>query len=435
MFPLRRLLCELTHFALLFSAFFWLWAKFGFFFLLEKIPWFFSSSLLAVCGDKKQCRVAPEPIGEVYVCFGRGIIPLTTFKNNPGLFGPSIPLPVVPPVVVEPSQDCTRGPLPSVPSHPTIIKKEQKCYSLDCACVVGMPCLSDGLLPSFASVLPVRPRFPSFAFGCEALTQAWLSENSSSFALSSSVAPRAETSRSHVAPTSSRLAVSSPTGDNALSAVSSPLGDNAIPAVSSSFEDNAFSAVSSSFEDNAFSAVSSPLGDNAIPAVSSSFEDNASFFVAPCASKNSGVSGGSPPLSPLTSAPFSSGFSALPSSPVWSPRPSSLDWSSFPPSPVVSSVPASGLPSFPPSPELASAPISPGRSSAPASPGLSFAPFALFGVEMSPPSSPAPRISSVFSPGASSPGPSSPGPSSPRRPFSALEEENDRDRKRIRARF
>ncbi|KAG2192544.1 hypothetical protein INT47_011657 [Mucor saturninus] len=355
--------------------------------------------------------LSPEAFGEVYVCFGRGIIPLTTFKNNPELFAPTIPLPVFPPVLVEPPLDFTHRLLPSVPSYPTIIKKEQKCYSLDCACVAGMPCLSDGLLPFFLSILPVRPRFPSFAFGCEALTQAWLNENSSSFALSSSVAPRAETSRSHVAPTSSHLAVSSPLGDNALS------------------------AVSSSFEDNASSAVSSPFGDNAIPAVSPSFEDNASFFVAPCTSINSGVSGGSPPLSPLTSAPFSSGFSSSPFSPVWSPRPSSPDWPSFPPSPVVSSVPASGLPSFPPSPELASAPISPGHSSAPASPGLSFAPFALFGVEMSPPSSPSPRISSVFSPGASSPGPSSPGPSSPRRPSSALEEENDRDRKRIRARF
>ncbi|KAI7866003.1 uncharacterized protein EV154DRAFT_583914 [Mucor mucedo] len=394
---LDELLCELTHSAFLFLAFPWFWTKFFFFFLWENIIWFFSSSLLAVICDKKQVRVPPEPIGDVYVCFGRGIVPLTTFKNNPELFAQTTPLPVVSPAVAPPPEDSVVRPFSSVPSVATVTKKERKCYSLDCACVVGMPCLSDGSLPAFPSVLPVRSRVPSFAFGCEALTQAWLVNNSASLSCVSPSVALGDVSRSAVAPCLSVSPV----------AVSSPIGDNAS------------------------SAVSFPLGDNAIPAVSSSLEDNASFSVATVASVGSGVSGGSPPLPSLTPVPVSSGCSSVRSSPVLSPACSSLAWTSFAPSPVVSSVPTSfGWDSFPASPVLASASASPVCSSAPGSPGLSFGSFALFGVELTPPSSPSPRGTSVASPGTSSPRPVS----SPRRPSSPCEEENYRDLKRIRSR-
>ncbi|KAI7867757.1 uncharacterized protein EV154DRAFT_607910 [Mucor mucedo] len=387
---LDELLCELTHSAFLFSAFPWFWTKFCLFFLWEKMIWFLSSSLIVVVRDKKQVPVVPEPIGDVYVCFGRGIIPLTTFKNNPELFAQTSPLPAPPP------EDSVRRPFSSAASLPTVTKKEYKCYSLDCACVVGMPCLSGGLLPSFPSVFPVRSRVPSFAFGCEALTQAWLVNNSASLSCVSSSVARADVSRSAVAPclSVSPLAVSSPNGDNASS------------------------------------AVSFPFGDNAIPAVSSSLEDNASFSVAPVASVASGVCGGSPPLPSLTSVAVSSGCSSVRSSPGLSSACAPLGLPSFPPSPVVSSVSASfGWDSFPASPVLASA-ASPVCSSAPASPGLSFGSFALFGVELTPPSSPSPRATSVASSGSSSPRLVS----SPRRPSSPCEEENNRDRKRMRAR-
>ncbi|KAI7890428.1 uncharacterized protein EV154DRAFT_564431 [Mucor mucedo] len=277
-----ELLCELTHSAFLFSAFPWFWTKFCLFFLWEKTVRFSSSSLLAVVGNKNQVRVAPEPIGDVYVCFGRGIIPLTTFKKNPELFAQSSPLPVVAPVVAPLPEDSVDRPFSSVPSLPTVTKKEYKCYSLDCACVVGMPCLGGGRLPSFPSVLPVRSHVHSFAFGCEALTQAWLVNNSASLSCFSSSVARGDVCCSAVAPclSVSPLAVSSPNGDNASS------------------------------------AVSFPLGDNTTPAVSSSIEDNASFSIAPVASVGSGVSGGSPPLPSLTSVPVSSDRSSVRASPV-----------------------------------------------------------------------------------------------------------------------
>ncbi|KAI7890429.1 uncharacterized protein EV154DRAFT_564432 [Mucor mucedo] len=90
----------------------------------------------------------------------------------------------------------------------------------------------------------------------------------------------------------------------------------------------------------------------------------------------------------------------------------------------MSFVPASfGWDSFPASPLLPSASASPVCSSAPASPGVSFGSFALFGVELTPPSSPSPRATSVASPGPSSPRPFP----SPRRRSSPCEEENNRD--------
>ncbi|KAI7864085.1 uncharacterized protein EV154DRAFT_585948 [Mucor mucedo] len=366
------LMCELTHLVLFYLAFPWFFAKFGVFFLWKKYSGFCDSVRLFGNRFGAKRRDPPIPIGDVYVKVGKDILLLDDVKKNPALLCPSPSSLACPSAPVAASPVVGLPPVASVSSFPPFKKKEPICVSLDCACVAGGPCTGRGFLPP---LLPLGQRTSvslSFAFGCEAITDAWKVANPSACVFSSSCRPHFADSGSTGQTTSSSFGF----------VVSSPLRDNTTP------------------------AVSSPFGDNAFVAVSSSVEDNASLPVASCVSVEPVVSGDSPPLSLSTSVPAAVGWDSFPSSPASSPRPALSDFPSFPASPV-----------------LLSAPGSPASSSAPASPGLSFAPFALFGVEMTPPSSPS-RSPSVLSPRASS----------PRRPSSSSDEEDDRNHKRIRSR-
>ncbi|KAG2196595.1 hypothetical protein INT47_004898 [Mucor saturninus] len=358
----------------------------------------------------------PIAIGDVYVLVGKDILLLDDVKKNPALLCPSPPVSSLacPPVAASPSAVVVSSPVSSLSSLPSLAKKEQICLSLDCACVAGGPCTGRGLLPSLRPLRQRTSASHSFAFACEAITGAWMVENPSAPVFSSSGQPPLVASGRKDQTTSSSFGF----------VVSSPLGDNATP------------------------AVSSPFGDNALSAVSSSVEDNASLPFASCASVEPVVSGGSPPLTLLTSVSASAGWSSFPSSPASSSPRVLSDLPSFPASPVLSSAPVSSAPAspglsfapfalfgvemsppsspslrLPASPVMSPAPASPAFSSAPDSPGLSSAPFALFGVEITPPSSPSLRLSSFPSPGASS-----------RRLPSSFEEEDNRDRKKMRSR-
>ncbi|KAI7888882.1 uncharacterized protein EV154DRAFT_565912 [Mucor mucedo] len=157
------------------------------------------------------------------------------------------------------------------------------CYSLDCVCVVGLPCLSPGFVPPPLQPYQPKSHVPAFAFACDAIVQAWVQEYAPvlvSSAVSSPFGDNVDPAVSSLHRDNAEEAVSSPYGDNAFSAVSSPYGDNVDPAVSSLHRDNAEEAVSSPFGDNAFSAVSSLLRDNVDPAVSSLHRDNAEEAVS-----------------------------------------------------------------------------------------------------------------------------------------------------------
>ncbi|KAI7882293.1 uncharacterized protein EV154DRAFT_568150 [Mucor mucedo] len=367
------LMCELTHLVLFYLAFPWFFVKFGVFFLWKKISGFCDPvRLFRNCFGAKR-RDPPIAIGDVYVKVGKDILLLDDVKKNPALLCPSPSSLACPSAPVAASPVVGLPPVASVSSFPPLKKTEQICVSLDCAWVAGGPCTGRGFLPPLLPLCQSTSASLSFAFACEAITDAWMIANPSACVFSSSCPPPLVASGNTGQATSSSFGF----------VVSSPLGDNATP------------------------AVSSPFGDNAFLAVSSSVEDNASLPAASCASVEPVVSGGSPPLSLLTSVPACVGWHSFPSSAASSPRPAFSDFPSFPASPV-----------------LPSAPGSPASASAPASPGLSFAPFALFGVEMTPPSSPS-RSSSVLSPRAFS----------PRRPASRSEEEDDRDHKRMRSRM
>ncbi|KAG2191757.1 hypothetical protein INT47_009026 [Mucor saturninus] len=283
----ENLLCQLTLLVFFFSAFSRFWGK-----LLLSVIWDKTTALFSPVGDLvigRQLRKVNPPvaIGDVYVLVDGVIRPINSINNKPivswASAAPRAQVSVVPSPVSSPLSVTTSRPCRLTSSSLPVIKQKRTCYDLSCACVVGLSCLSNGLVP-VRSPLSSRSVFSSsFSHLCEVWSKdASLGPVSGSRSgdFFSGCETTSGPSRALVRVDSPFFAVSSPSGDNALPAVSFLSGDNADEAVSSPFGDNAFFAVSSPSGDNAIPAVSFPSGDNAVEAVSSPFGDNASFAVS-----------------------------------------------------------------------------------------------------------------------------------------------------------
>ncbi|KAI7893313.1 uncharacterized protein EV154DRAFT_583819 [Mucor mucedo] len=291
----ENLMGQLTLLVFFLSAFSRFWGKIVLFFLRECMTALVSPVWLLVNAGRPRHRNPPVPIGEIFVLGEHGIQPITaiTEASVVSLSSPPLPVRLAPPASSTPATiSCCPSFLAS--PRPQVTQKPRRCYSLDCACVAGLPCLSDGLVPERCPLPRQNPFAPSLslvcavwqkevALGpargssavgldprCEAITPLCRREDSAA-SVSSLVSPLGDCPS---------LAVSFPSGDNAFPAVSFPSGDNAVVAVSSPPGDNASFAVSSPSGDNASPAVSFPSGDNAVVAVSSPTGDNASFAVS-----------------------------------------------------------------------------------------------------------------------------------------------------------
>ncbi|KAI7888885.1 uncharacterized protein EV154DRAFT_483655 [Mucor mucedo] len=228
-----RFFSKLADLAFLLLWFFWCLANFAFFFLREKITSFFSSPWLVV-GNKI------VKIDNVCVRWGDDdaliahIRCLAVERSSSRVCAPPVVSVSRPDVVSSPVVQDTKLLLPL--ASPSLLQKTGfGCYSLDCVCVLGSPCLAPGVAPSPRPPHHPKSHVPGFALVCEAISQAWVQEYAALLVSS---------------------AVSSPIGDNAHFAVSSPSGDNAIPAVSSPSGDNAGNSVGVA----ASVVVPSPLG-------------------------------------------------------------------------------------------------------------------------------------------------------------------------------
>ncbi|KAI7890062.1 uncharacterized protein EV154DRAFT_591007 [Mucor mucedo] len=266
----------LTDLAFLLLWFFWCSTKFAFFFFREKI----NSNFVSVWHGVRKRRVNYD---NVCVRWGDDDALIADIRRLAA--EPSSSRVCAPPAVPVSLPSAGSLPLREVKNQPFALasfsplqKSGFGCYSLDCVCVVGLPCLSPGFVPPPLQPYEPKSHVPAFAFACEAIVQAWVQEYAPVLVFSAVSSPFGD----NVDPAVSSLhrdnaeeAVSSPSGDNAFSAVSSLLRDNVVPAVSSLHRDNAEEAVSSPYGDNAFSTVSSPYGDNVDPAVSSLLRDNA----------------------------------------------------------------------------------------------------------------------------------------------------------------
>ncbi|KAG2194118.1 hypothetical protein INT47_003061 [Mucor saturninus] len=267
--------------AFLFLWFFWYLTKFVFFFLQDKI----SSCFASPC-----CGVRNRHVKIDNVCVRWGdddtlIAAINRLSAEPSpsrvCAPPSAPV-SLPSARSLPLFEVNNGPFALVSSSP-LQKSGFGCYSLDCVCVAGLPCLSPGFVPSPRQPYQPKPHVPAFAFACEAISQAWVQEYAPvlvSSAVSSPSGDNAALAFSSRSRDNANQAVSSPSGDNACTVVPSPYGDNTVPAVSSPSGDNAEEAVSSPPGDNAFAAVSSLFRDNVAPAVSSLPRDNADEVVS-----------------------------------------------------------------------------------------------------------------------------------------------------------
>ncbi|KAG2192515.1 hypothetical protein INT47_002838 [Mucor saturninus] len=281
--------------AFLFLWFFWYLTKFVFFFLRDKINSGFVSPCLGV-------RKRPVKIDNVCVRWGDDdalIAAINWLSAEPSsshvCAPPSVPV-SLPSARSLPLFEVNNGPFALVSSSP-LQNLGFGCYSLDCVCVAGVPCLSPRLVPSPRQPYQPKPHVPAFAFACEAISQAWVQEYAPvlvSSAVSSPFGDNAALAVSFRSRDNANQAVSSPSGDNAFTVVSSPYGDNTVPAVSSPSGDNADEAVSSPSGDNAFAAVSSLFRDNVATAVSSLPRDNAIEVVSSPSGDNTSKAVSSP---------------------------------------------------------------------------------------------------------------------------------------------
>ncbi|KAG2193735.1 hypothetical protein INT47_010416 [Mucor saturninus] len=257
------LMCEITHRAQLFLSFGWYTTSFGLLFLWEKMTSFFCWFGVSSC-FRRRCRQKPTVvIGELFVLRDGRITPLAAVKNTPseplGLSSSLIspvasssslatsssvgPSSVVACSLVGPSSSAclssssvlsssfaasgshefNEPPFPVRSTSVTSIKLNVTCYSLDCACVAGLPCLAGGRMPSFRPPLQNYSSSVSFAVGCEAIFQAFLETDVGSLGFGR------ECSTSSV--TSLAFGQAFPLGDTA-----NPIG--CLPAVSSAMEVN-----------------------------------------------------------------------------------------------------------------------------------------------------------------------------------------------------
>ncbi|KAI7888886.1 uncharacterized protein EV154DRAFT_483656 [Mucor mucedo] len=271
----------LTDLAFLLLWFFWCLTKFAFFFLREKI----SSDFVSLWRGVRKRRVNYDNVCVRWGDDDALIADIRRLAAEPSSSRvcASSAVPVsLPSAGSLPLREVSNQPF-ALASLSPLQKSGFGCYSLDCVCVVGLPCLSPGFVPPPLQPYQPKSHVPAFAFACEAIVQAWVQEYAPvlvSSAVSSPFGDNVDPAVSSLHRDNAEEAVSSPCGDNAFSAVSSLLRDNADPAVSSLHRDNAEEAVSSPYGDNAFSAVSSPYGDNVDPAVSSLHRDNAEEAVS-----------------------------------------------------------------------------------------------------------------------------------------------------------
>ncbi|KAI7863618.1 uncharacterized protein EV154DRAFT_586595 [Mucor mucedo] len=206
---IEQLLREITHLAHLFFFLACFSASFVFLFLLGKCACFFGLGWASVSGVKPSVNRKADVIGELFVLRNGRITPVALAKNDSLLstFSPVAPSsPVEASSSVVPSSAVLASPcaapspsdvafssvfvspfgLPSVTSEGTqqsfslrsvpvsSYAKDRQCYSIDCACVAGLPCVSGGRLPTFPPPMKKLSSAVSFGLGCEAITQALL---------------------------------------------------------------------------------------------------------------------------------------------------------------------------------------------------------------------------------------------------------------------
>ncbi|KAI7871105.1 uncharacterized protein EV154DRAFT_570745 [Mucor mucedo] len=291
----ENLMCQLTLLVFFLSVFSRFLGNLLLVFLRESVTALVSPVWLLVFAGRSRRKNPPVPIGEIFVLGEHGIQPITAMNKASVASLSSTPPPVhvAPPASSIPAVVSGRHSFVASPPPPQITQQPRRCYSLDCACLAGLPCLSGGLVPA-RRPLPRQNQFaPSLSLVCAVWqNEVALGPGPNSFVGGSD--PRCEAGASlcrrevFVASASSlvsplgdcpSLAVSSPSGDNASTTVSFPSGDNVVKAVSFPSGDNASFAVSSPCGDNAPIAVSFPSGDNAIPGEPSLMEGIASFLV------------------------------------------------------------------------------------------------------------------------------------------------------------
>ncbi|KAI7890452.1 uncharacterized protein EV154DRAFT_564332 [Mucor mucedo] len=320
--------CEITHRVRLFFSFVWYTASLGLLFLWGKIASFFGCVAASSC-FRRRCRPKPTVvIGELFVLRGGRITPLATVQNHqPEHLGlPSSPSSSVasssslaPSSSAAPSSTAARyssvgsssreacfssiGPTSTAgltssavlsssvaasgyyelskapfsvrPASVTSIKLNMTCYSLDCACVAGLPCLSGGRMPSFRPPLQRYSSSVSFGIGCEAITKACLKADVGSLGFGRDCSPSVVSSLT--------FGQAFPLGDFAASSRSLPAVDSAMDvddvsvpvsgesgvlglAVASATLGSGLSAASSSAAEELCHVSVSPLGDNVLSA-------------------------------------------------------------------------------------------------------------------------------------------------------------------------
>ncbi|KAI7888872.1 uncharacterized protein EV154DRAFT_593016 [Mucor mucedo] len=229
-----ELMCDITHRGYLCFFFAWFHASFAFLFLWEKFASFFGSVCASASSGRRPLRkTQSEVIGELFVLCDGKITPVALAKKNSlvsssssvtsfAAVGPSsydapsssrvlsssvvtspsvlacsaaAPSPAAPsPAAAEPSPEAVAfssvflSPfaVPSVESEVTkqsfvlrsapvsSKKKDRQFSSLDFARVAGLPCISDGNLPTIGQHNQNVSSGVSFGVGCEAITQALL---------------------------------------------------------------------------------------------------------------------------------------------------------------------------------------------------------------------------------------------------------------------
>ncbi|KAI7865045.1 uncharacterized protein EV154DRAFT_584525 [Mucor mucedo] len=224
-----ELMCDITHRGYLFFFFAWFHASFAFLFLWEKFASFFGSVCASAhSGRRPLSKTQSEVIGELFVLCDGKITPVALAKKNsllsssssvassaavgpssfdapsssnvlsssvfasPSVLACSAAAPS--PAAAEPSPEAVAfssvflSPLavPSVESEatkqsfvlrsaPVSSQKMDRQFSyVDFARVAGLPCLSDGNLPTIGQPIQNVSSGVSFGVGCEAITQAFL---------------------------------------------------------------------------------------------------------------------------------------------------------------------------------------------------------------------------------------------------------------------